>query len=122
MLRLYVVVRQDIDPGYQIAQSLHAFREFVHYFPEIEKNWYQTSNTIIIKGIANERELLHLGQKAIRQNIKFATFREPDLGDQLTAVAFEPGDLTAAFLAELPLACSEFRTKAGTPDIVPTNV
>jgi hypothetical protein len=118
--RLYVVVRQDLDPGYQIAQSLHAFREFVHFFPDIELDWYKTSNTIIVKGIQDERELLGLAKSALATGIKFATFREPDMGDQITSIAFEPGEATAEFLSHLNLACSDLRTKTGTPKCVPT--
>jgi len=111
MLKLYVVVRQDLAPGYQAAQSLHAFREFQHFFPEIEKHWYETSNTIIIKGIADERGLLNLGKEALKAGIKFASFREPDLDNQLTAMAFEPGERTGEFLYHLNLACEEYRNR-----------
>ena len=111
MLKLYVVVRQDLSPGSQIAQSLHAFREFVHFFPESELNWYKTSNTIVILGAKDEHELFGLGRGALQEGIKFASFREPDMGDQITAMAFEPGDRTAQFLSHLNLAGSDRKSR-----------
>jgi peptidyl-tRNA hydrolase len=103
-MKLYVVVREDLSPGSQMAQSLHAFREFVEYHPEIEKEWYKTSNTIVILGCKNESELVQLRLDAIARNIKFSIFKEPYLEDSITSIAFEPGLKTSEFLSSLKLA------------------
>lgn len=100
-MKLYVVVRQDLAPGYQIAQSLHAFREYIEYHPESEQEWYKSSNTIAILGCENEEELVSLMGLADGRGIKLAPFREPDMDDALTACAFEPGQKTSSFLSHL---------------------
>lgn len=100
-MKLYVVVRQDLMPGAQIAQSLHAFREYIEHHPECERYWYKNSNTIAILGCENEEELLSLMNTAEGRNIKLAPFREPDMKDSLTACAFEPGLKTSSFLSHL---------------------
>lgn len=100
-MKLYVVVRQDLAPGSQIAQSLHAFREYIEHHPESEKTWYKNSNTIAILGCQDEEELHSLMSLADGRGIKLAPFREPDFGDALTACAFEPGQKTSSFLSHL---------------------
>lgn len=100
-MKLYVVVRQDLAPGYQIAQSLHAFREYIEQHPESEREWYKSSNTIAILGCENEEELVSLIGLAEGREIRHSPFREPDMGDALTACAFEPGLKTSCFLSHL---------------------
>lgn len=103
-MKLYVVVREDLSPGAQMAQALHAFREFIEAHPKVERNWYKTSNTVVILGIENEKELIALKNMAITKNIAFSAFYEPDMDDALTAVTFEPGEKTSEFLSHLKLA------------------
>lgn len=100
-MKLYVVVRRDLIPGAQLAQSLHAFREYVEHHPESEKTWYKTSNTIAILDCTDEEELTHLMHSADGRGIKFSPFYEPDMNHALTAVAFEPGLKTSSFLSHL---------------------
>lgn len=100
-MKLYIVVRQDLAPGYQIAQSLHAFREYIEHHPECERNWYKNSNTIAILGCEDEEDLISLMGLAEGRGIKLAPFYEPDLEDALTACAFEPGQKTTQFLSHL---------------------
>lgn len=44
--------------------------------------------------------------KAESNNIKFSTYREPDLEDQYTAIALEPGKITKKLCQGLKLALS----------------
>lgn len=99
--KLYVVVRQDLSPGAQIAQSLHAFREYIREHPESEKNWYLSSNTIVILGCYDESELVKLVNKGKARGLKVSIFEEPDFDFSLTAAAFEPGSRTSEFLSHL---------------------
>lgn len=100
-MKLYVVVRRDLAPGAQLAQALHAFREYAEHHPESERYWYKNSNTIAILDCKDEDELMSLVHSAESRGIKFSPFREPDRGDELTAVAFEPGQKTSGFLSHL---------------------
>lgn len=103
-MKLYVVVREDLSPGAQMAQSLHAFREFVEHHQEVEREWYSTSNTIVILGVPGEGDLYGLIHTASDLNVKYSSFREPDMEDELTALAFEPGEKTSEMLKYLKLA------------------
>ncbi len=102
--KLYVVVRNDLSPGSQIAQSIHAFREYVEVHFESEAEWYATSNTIVVLKVENELELKSLSNQAFENQILRAEFREPAMNMSLTAVAFEPGPKTSYFLSNLSLA------------------
>ncbi len=109
--KLYVVVRQDLSPGAQIAQSLHAFREYIQEHPESEGAWYRDSNTIVILGCADERELRKLVRKGLERGLMVSSFKEPDWQYAMTAATFEPGPKTSEFLAHL-------RSAGKVPDAV----
>lgn len=102
-----MVTRRDLIPGSQIAQALHAFREFVQEHPEIERSWYENSNFIAILSAPDEEELHKLCERAEKKGIRFSTFREADLDDALTAVALEPGKPTKRICSSYPLALKE---------------
>jgi len=103
-MKLYIVVRQDLSSGAQIAQSIHAFREFVEHHYDAEAQWYSKSNIIVVLGVSDEQELLILSSEAFKQGISRAEFREPDMMMSLTAVAFEPTSEVSFFLSHLSLA------------------
>lgn len=91
-------------PGLQIAQALHAFREFVFEYSELETSWYKNSNYIAILAGKDEDELINLIGRLEKKGIKFSIFREPDLDNQITAIAIEPGDKGRRITSSLPLA------------------
>lgn len=88
--RLYVVTRRDIPAGVAAAQLLHAAREFAEREPVIEREWYASSNTIALLMVANGEELRLLVRRAVDRDVSHASFHEPDLGGELTAVAIGP--------------------------------
>jgi hypothetical protein len=91
-------------PGAQIAQSLHAFREFINDFPELEGSWYRNSNYIAILAARDEAELIKFCERLEKKGIRFSTFREPDFDNELTAIALEPGDKSRRATSSFPLA------------------
>lgn len=106
-MKLYVVVREDISPGAWAAQGLHAFREFVEHHPELEQNWYDKSNVIVILGVPSESHLWELLEN--KGELKASPFLEPDWDKSLTAIAFEPGERSAEYLAHLSSAGKAYR-------------
>ncbi len=107
-----MVTRKDLLPGSQIAQALHAFREFAEEYPVIERAWYEQSNFIAILAAKNEEELLKLCERAEKKGVCYTVFREPDLDNQLTAIALEPGIPSKKLCSSYALALKEFAFKS----------
>ena len=106
--KLIVITRRDISPGYQAVQSAHAAIEFQYEHPEIAKEWNTNSKYLIFLSVENEEALQRLLQKIQIRNLKYSTFFEPDIGNQLTAVALEPGQLSEKLVSNLPLTLREY--------------
>lgn len=94
---LYVVVRGDLPVGLQMAQACHAVREWGHAFP-----YSVTNGNLIVLSVPGLAELTALKARADEQTA-VVPFREPDIGDELTAIALV-GGRAKPLLSKLPLA------------------
>lgn len=86
---------------------MHALRQFTAEHPEVDKQWFEISNYLGLLSVANEQELTQLIEQAQRHDIKFSIFREPDIGDQITAIALAPGAKSKKLCSQLTLALKE---------------
>ena len=85
--KLYIVVREDLKDGLKMSQSLHAVIDFQLKYPEIVKEWREQSD-IICSLVATKEELNNLITKIkSKQEVYFVEFFEPDLNNELTAIA-----------------------------------
>jgi len=57
--------------------------------------------------VENEERLFLCLEKFKYYGLKTTEFREPDIENQLTAIAIEPGELTRKLTKKLPLALKE---------------
>jgi len=84
---LHVFVRRDLPWSQRAVQAAHAAANLVFRRRATfdERAWGEHGPNFVFYGVPGERELLELeaslGPLAV-------TFREPDLGDRLTAVAY----------------------------------
>jgi hypothetical protein len=62
------------------------------------------SNYICCLSAESEDHLYNILDLAAYENIKFTVFREPDINNQLTAIALEPGVKSKRICADLKLA------------------
>lgn len=81
-MKLYVLVRKDLSHAQRAVQAGHAVAEFLLKCSQIWKN-----NTLIYLGVKGEIQLKNWMHKLSRQDIKYASWREPDLENQVTAIA-----------------------------------
>ena len=102
--KLVLVTRADLSAGSQAVQAAHAFREFAERHSALEREWYRTSNHLALLAVKNEAELAALLRAAIDRDVAVAAFREPDLGNALTAIALAPCAHARAICRRLPLA------------------
>lgn len=80
MERLYLLVRNDLSVGYQAAQCAHVAVQWMIEHP----NGKWQNDYIILLHVKNIQKWIykldHLGEK-------YVTFHEPDLDNELTAIA-----------------------------------
>lgn len=105
--KLYIVTRRDLRPGLQAAQVAHAAFQFAYEHRPLAAQWLEESNFLIILSVADEIELFRLGQRADKANLPVTYFNEPDIDDELTAIAVAPSPKTVELMFELPLALCE---------------
>lgn len=94
--KLFTIIREDLPVVQQAVQGGHAVAEYLLHNPQTE--W--DNGTLIYLGVKNEEELLYWGEKMKLRDIDWIGFREPDIGNQMTAIA-TVGD--GKYLAGLPL-------------------
>lgn len=82
MEKFFVVVRADLDPGLQLAQACHAAYALGISSPRPERQ------NIAVLG-ATKAQLEALVQRVAERGDVHEAFYEPDLGDELTAGAFD---------------------------------
>ena len=105
--KLTIITRRDLSPGYQAVQSGHAAIQFQYEHPIISKNWYENSNYLIFLTTSDESELIRYLEKAKAKGIHTSVFQEPDIDNEITAIALEPSDTTRRLVSNLPLALKE---------------
>lgn len=104
MRRLYIVVRSDLDPGAQIAQAVHAATAFACAHASCCRAWQATDNNVVVLAASDLEHLDRLRMKIAELVDRRVAIHEPDLGWQLTAIAFEGIPQAARVVSSLPLA------------------
>ena len=102
MEKLFVVVRADLQPGLQLAQSGHAIVAFQSLYPRIFDEWRTRSNNLVCLAAHTKEELAKLADDLACKGVDVACFCEPDLGDELTSICVAPAG--QRHLSSLPLA------------------
>lgn len=102
--KLYIIVRGDLKPGAQLAQSVHAAFRFASDWRHLTHEWMDNSEYICILNARDETELISLWEKSRSEQIPGAQFFEPDFGNSLTAIALAPGAQSKKLCSSLPLA------------------
>lgn len=110
--KLYIVTRQDLAPGDILAQSCHAVAEFGREYPDVFLEWQDVSNYIAVLECKDEKELLSLIDRADKKRIRFSVFFEPDLDNEITAIALEPGLESKKLCSSLRLALKPKKPKS----------
>jgi len=85
-MKLYVIVRKDLTSSQQAVQAGHALAEYL-----LRRSWSSDWNngTLVYLGAKNKLELEKLMYKLEMRNIKWVSFIEPDLNNEVTAIATE---------------------------------
>lgn len=83
---MYVLVRKDLSPRQQAVQSCHAAIEAARNYigPKDEHP------SVIICSVKSEQKLAMCMEELTAKGIECQSFREPDIGNQMTAIASRP--------------------------------
>lgn len=81
MKRLYVLINKDLSPVYGCVQGGHAVAQWLLDHPD--QTW---NNSYLIYLKCN---LFSMRRRLIKLQRDFSEFREPDLNNELTAIAIE---------------------------------
>lgn len=106
---MVLITRRDLKIGYQCVQPAHALAEFAVKYPRCFKKWQTVYQNLVVLSVQDEAELEALSQKFGEQNLKYVLFREPDVNNQITAIAVQPHIKTYKLTSSLPLALKEFK-------------
>ncbi len=82
----------------------HAAIQFANDFPEEQRKWFETSNTVAILATSSLEELELLSTKLTEVGVRHSRFVEPDIGNQLTSIAIVPGPEVKKLCAKYKLA------------------
>jgi peptidyl-tRNA hydrolase len=97
-------VRSDLAAGLQIAQAVHAAFQFAQDHPEHVGRWMRDSKFLVVVSVDDLARLTTLTAKAALRGISHSLWIEPDLGNQATALALEPGEASRRLCGNLSLA------------------
>jgi hypothetical protein len=101
--KLVTVTRTDLPEGYQAVQSTHAAIDFVFEHPTRAGPWHKNSNTLVMLTVKDTKGLIHLMRKCDYLSLAYTVFREPDIGNQITAICMEPHPEVYKMVSKLPL-------------------
>ena len=79
--RLYVIIDKALEPVYGCVQGGHAVAQWLLEHPD--QKW---NNAYLIYLKAN---IFETKRRLVRRGEDFSEFKEPDLGNKLTAIALE---------------------------------
>ena len=87
MHKLYVLTRRNLSVSQQAVQAGHAVAKLVQR--GMDTAW---NGTLVYLGVDDETVLNKWQHKLEERRIDYVEFREPDIGDELTALAVvDPG-------------------------------
>lgn len=108
-------MRSDLSPGLQLAQAVHAAFQFFAEWPSLARAWTEDSNFLVVVAVPDEAALADLATAAVEEGIVRTIVREPDLDNEITAVALQPGPDARRLCGQLPLALKHTCKTDGTP-------
>lgn len=84
-------------------QAAHAALELPLHHPDAHRGWSHAGGYLILLSVPDESALDSLHRDLVDLDALVVGFREPDVGDQLTALSCLPSAPAARLLRRLPL-------------------
>lgn len=106
MQKLVTIVREDLTAGQKAVQSTHAAVNFIFEYPNKASPWFKDSN-ILVQLEADIGTIERVMEKCEQQFLSYTVFREPDLGNIITAICIEPNPISTLIVKRLKLLLKE---------------
>jgi peptidyl-tRNA hydrolase len=106
-MKFYVVTRKDLNEAQQAVQCTHAAIDYCLAHPEHSGPWHSQSNFLVLLEADSEKHLMQLHKTCKTRGLSTILFREPDLANQVTALAIQPGKLARRICKHLPLLLNQ---------------
>lgn len=81
-MKLYVLIRSDLSKSQQAVQGGHALAEFLLFHKDSE---WKNGTLVYLK--SSEWDLYNWIEIAIKEDANYVAFYEPDLNNEITALA-----------------------------------
>jgi hypothetical protein len=96
-----------LDPCHQAVQCAHAAFAFYHEYPEITRDWFENSSYLILVEVPDEDSLDEFRDEVCGLTsgipVRYVSVYEPDMNEELTAIALEPTEQARKLCSNLPL-------------------
>lgn len=70
-------------------------------------DWYVQSTFLVLLQVPDEQELVWLHNRLVAADCTVTAWREPDMGNEYTAIAVAPSEAARRMLSQLPLLLRE---------------
>lgn len=87
---------------------MHSSILFIKEHPELSEKWYTCSQAITLLAVPNEDQLKFLVRQLSEAGIKHSIFIEPDIDNQITAIAIQPSEAACKLCSSFPLALKQY--------------
>lgn len=92
-MKMYILVRKDLNWSNRMVQACHAIAEFMakHASNPVVQQWNSSTQTMVLLGVDTENDLWWWTRRLDAESIVHHICREPDLsGNQATALVVSP--------------------------------
>jgi hypothetical protein len=87
-MKMYVLVRKDLSKSQQAVQGGHAVAEYLLNYKDIVWN----NGILVYLVVQSEQDLIKWERKLRQLDVQYESFREPDIGHEMTAIATVTSD------------------------------
>lgn len=91
--------------------SIHAAIQFGMEYSEIHRDWFEKSNYLCWLSVDTEEDLISLAKKALILGIECSIYKEPDIDNQVAAIALAANKISKKLCNNLKLALKEISQK-----------
>ena len=88
-MKMYVLVRKDLSSSYSAVQAGHALAQYLIDYPDNigyrDDEW--CNGTLVYLAVDTEDSLVNWAATLNSHDIQYSEFVEPDIGDEITALA-----------------------------------